>query len=318
MKRAGAIINKSTIQGKKAMSQGKTSTIKEVPYNSKGYYLGLDYLTRNHPDNSHLRSCYEGVSFRNLAQCIMFDRGRKALGLDRYLKRPQRLVLISISGKITGVMVTASMPEFYQELEYEDYAVIGTETSSNYDKFLSHFSFDGRAEIVTFDVKQAQLVRSRFSVKKTHYWSVFAYRGKTSTDNSANIRLMDSGDFIAARQLSKGLPEESSPFRSLRFQLNGLPYQNYVLSLDGSSSVFVGVCPYSTRVCQLNYFVGSPVNDELLLTALETVGKLVQSSGCELIWRLRKKDVLKNKALIKRSGLVELAKESHLHLRLSP
>lgn len=296
------------------MNQGKSSTIKEVAYDSRGYYLGLDYLTRNHPDNSHLRSCYEGVSFRNLAQCIMFDRGKKVLKLGRYLRRPQRFVLASTSGKIAGVMVTASLPEFYQEIEYEDYAVIGAETASDYDKFLSRLSFTGRAEIITFNAKQVQLVRSRFSIKKTHYWSVFAYWGKTSVNNTANIRLMSSGDFDLAKRLSERLPEESSPFRSLQFQLKGLLYKNYVLSLNDSTSVFAGVCPYSAGVCQLNYLVGSPADDKFLLTAIEAVGKLVKASGCELIWRLRKKDVLRNKVLIGRSGFVELMKESHLHL----
>ena len=239
------------------MSQGRTNTIKEVQYNSKGYYLGLDYLTRNHPDNSHLRSCYEGSSFRNLAQCIMFDRSSKVLRLGRYLKRPQRFVMISTSSEIIGVMVIASMHEFYQEIEYEDYAIIGTETLADYDKFLSYFSFDGRAEIVTFDANQAQLVKSKFTVKKIHHWSVFAYRVKTSVDNSVNIRLMNSGDFMVAKQLSKGLPEESSPFRSLQFQLNGLPYKNYVLSINDTTSVFIGVCPYSAGICKLNYLAGS-------------------------------------------------------------
>lgn len=297
------------------MSQGKTSTIKEVPYNSKGYYLGLNYLTRNHPDNSHLRSCYEGVSFRNLAQCIMFDRGRKVIKLDRYLKRPQRFVLISTPGKITGVMVTTSLPEFYQEIEYEDYAAIDTETVSDYNQLLGRLSFTGKAEIVTFNDEQAQSVKSRFAVKKIHHWSIFAYRGGMISGVTANIKLMDNSDSGLAKRLSKGLPEESSPFRSLQFQLKGLPYENYVLSFNGGASVFVGVCPYSTGVCQLNYLVGSRTNNELLLIAIETIGRLVQDSGHELIWRLRKSDVLKNKALIKLSGLVELTKESHLHLR---
>jgi hypothetical protein len=302
------------LRGVKAMSQGKTSTIKEVPYNSIGYYLGLDYLTRNHPDNSHLRSCYEGVSFRNLVQCITFDRGTKVFKLDRYLKRPKRFVLISTSGEITGVMVTASLPEFYQEIEYEDYVVIGTGTSSNYDKFLSHLSFDGKAEIVTFNAKHVQLVRSRFSVNKIHNWTVFSCKRKTSTDCSANIRLMNSGDFAVAQQLSKELPEESSPFRSLQFQLKGLPHKNYVLSFDDTTSVFIGVCPYSAGICQLNYLAGSSVSSDLLLAAIRVAIESAHASGCELIWRLRKNDVLKNKSLIKQSCLVELAKESHLHL----
>ena len=73
-------------------------------------------------------------------------------------------------------MVTASMPEFYKEIKYEDYTVIVAVSSSNYDKFLSHLSFKNRAGIATFNRDQTQLVRSRFSVKKTRYWSVFAYR----------------------------------------------------------------------------------------------------------------------------------------------
>lgn len=296
------------------MSKGKTSTIKEVTYGSRDYYLGLDYLTRNHPDNSHLKSCYEGVSFRNLARCVMFDKGNGILKLDGYLKRPQRFVLISTSGEIAGVMVTASMPEFYQEIEYEDYAVIDTETAVSYDQFLGSLSFTGKAEIVTFNDKQVRLVKSRFAVKKIHNWSVFAYRGGMISGVPADIKLMDAADLGLAKRLSKGLPEESSPFRSLQFQLKGFPYKNYILSFNGGVSVFVGVCPYGTGVCQLNYLVGSQANNELLLVAIETIGRSVQSSGCELIWRLRRNDVLKNRTLIVRSGLVELIKERHLHL----
>jgi len=297
------------------MNQDKTSHIKKISYRSRDYYLGLDYLIKNHPDNLHLRSCYEGVSFRNLAQCITFDRSKKVLKLDKYLKRPQRFVLVSTSGEMAGVMITASMPEFYQEIEYEDYAVIGTETSSDYDKFLDYLSFDDKAEIVTFDVKQDQSVRSRFSVKKTHYWSVFARKGELPAKNSVNIRLMNSDDSKITKRLSKELSEESSPFRSLQFQLKGLPHKNYVVSFGNSTSVFIGICPYSTGICQINYLVGSSVNDEILSISIGAVGKLVQDSGCELIWRLRKKDISKNKTLIKQSGFVELSEENHLHLK---
>lgn len=297
------------------MSKGKTSTMEEVTYGSRDYYLGLDYLTRNHPDNSHLKSCYEGVSFRNLARCIMFDKGKEILKLDEYFKRPQRFVLISTSGKITGVMVTASLPEFYQEIEYEDYATIDTETAVGYDQFLGCLSFTGKAEIVTFNDEQARLVKSRFAVKKIHNWSVFAYRGGMISGVPVDIKLMGDADLSLTKRLSKGLLEESSPFRSLQFQLKGLPYENYILSFNDGVSVFVGVCPYSTGVCQLNYLVGSQANNELLLIAIDTIGRSVQGSGCKLIWRLKKNDVLKNKALITQSGLVELTKERHLHLR---
>lgn len=296
------------------MNKGKTGTIEEVSYHSRGYYLGLDYLAKNHPDNLHLISCYKGVSFRNLARCIMFDRSKRVLKLDRYLRRPRRFVLFSTSGKITGVMVTASLPEFYHEIEYEDYVVIGTETAPDYDKFLSSLSFDGKAEIVTFDAEQARLVRSRFFIRKTHCWSVFAYPGKTLAGDFTNIRTMDAGDSDVAKRLAKRLPEESSPFRSLQFQLKGLLYKNYVLSPNGTTSVFIGLCPFSTGVYQINYLVGSSVDNAFLLVAIGAVAKLVKASGCELIWRLRRKDVLRSKSLIKRSGFVEVVKENHLHL----
>lgn len=297
------------------MSQGKTSTMQKVAFNSRGYRSGLDYLLRNHPDNTHLLSCYEGTSFRNLARCIMFDRIGKVLSLDEYLERPQRFILVSPSGKITGVMVTASMPEFYQEIEYEDYAVIGTETTFGYGEFLDSLSFGGRAEIVTSSAEQEQIVRSKFRIRAIHYWSVFKYRDKKTTPRSFKVKLMDADDFETARQLSEKLSEESSPFRFLKFQLGGLSYKNYALSSDDGATVFAGICSYGTGICQLIYMVSPSADSALLLSAIETVGKLTNAEGQGLIWRLRKSEVSQIKALIKQLGLVELAKENHLHLK---
>jgi len=245
----------------------------------------------------------------------MFDRSGEVLSLDKYLERPQRFILVSTVGKITGVMVTASMPEFYREIEYEDYAVIGTETASGYGEFLDNLSFGGRAEIATFGAEQEQMVRSRFRIRTTHCWFVFTYRDKKTPPKSLKVRLMDADDFKMARHLSEKLPEESSPFRSLKFQLGGLSYKNYALSSDDGATVFAGICPYSAGICQLIYLVGPLADSALLLSATETVGKLTNAEGQGLIWRLRKSEVLQNKALIKQSGLVEMTKENHLHLK---
>jgi len=285
----------------------------EVFCGSVDYFFGLDYIMKKHPDNSRLRSCYEGTNIRDLVQCILFDRRKRVFKLDRYLKRPRRFILTSACGEIAGVMITMSLPEFYQKVGYEDYAVIGTETASDYCEFLKHPSLANRVEIVAFNARQAQLVASRLSVKETHYWSIFTYRGKTSARSCINIRLMNAGDFDLAKQLSKGLAEYSPP-SSLRFQLEGLPYKNYILSFDSAASVFIGVCPSSTGVYQINYLVVSPANRELLPVAIEAIGRLVKNSGCELIWKIKTKDVPENKSLIKRSGFVKVFDERHLHL----
>jgi hypothetical protein len=245
----------------------------------------------------------------------MFDRSGKILSLDEYLERPQRFILLSPEGKITGVMVTASMPEFYQEIEYEDYAVISVENASDYGEFLDDLSFEGRAEIVTFSAEQEQIVKSKFRIRTTHYWSVFKYQDKKTALRSLKVRLIDGDDFETAKHLSEKLSEESSPFRFLKFQLGGLPYKNYALSSDDGTTVFAGVCPYSAGICQLIYLVGPLADRVLLLSAIETVGKLTNTEDQELIWRLRKSEVSRNKALIKQSGLVELVKENHLHLK---
>ena len=295
------------------MKKCEKNTVKEVAHKSRGYYLGLDYLIKNHPEKLHLRSCFEGVSFRNLARYIMFDRGKKALKLDSYLKRPKRSVLISALGKVTGVMVTVSLPEFYEEINHEDYAVIGAENMLGYNELLSHLSFTGRAEIVTFNAEQAELVRSRFSVRDTHYWSVFTYQGKMASSSNVAVRLMDGNNSDLARRLSLRLPEESSPFRLLRLQQMGLPYKNYVLSFKGKDAVIIGVCPYSTGVCQISYLVRSRINETHLLSAIEALSKFMHVMECKPVWRLRKGDIAKNQALITRSGFVESAKESHLH-----
>lgn len=296
------------------MRKEKTYTTREATYGSRDYHLGIDYLTANRRNNSHLKSCYEGVSFRNLARCIASDRGKGALELDEYLERPRRFILTSALGKITGVMVTASMPEFYQEIEYEDYAVIDSENALGYNQLLDHLSFTGKAEIVTFNEKQAQSVKSRFAINKIHSWSVFGFRGKMVPRIPANITLMNDADLDLAERLSKVLPEESSPLRSLQFQLKGFPYKNYVLSFNNGISIFAGICPYSSGVCQLSYLLGSHTDHTSLQSAIDAIGRLAQDSGLELIWRLRKNEALKNRLLITQSSLVELAKEEHLHL----
>ena len=287
--------------------------IVEVFYGKAGYFLGLDYLTKKHPDNSRLRSCYEGTNIRDLVQCIMFDKRKRVFKLDRYLKRPRRFILISNSGEIIGVMVAMSLPEFYQKVGYEDYAVIGAETTSGYREFLKHPALAGRVEIVAFDAKQAQLVASMFSVKKVHYWSIFAYRGGTFAHSRVNIRLMGTGDFGLAKQLSKELVE-SSPLRSLSLQLKGLPYKNYVLSFDSAAPIFIGVCPSSTGVYQIDYLVVLPADRALLPVAIETVARVIKGSGCELIWKIKTEDVSERKSLVRQAGFVRVFDERHLHL----
>lgn len=292
-----------------------SSILKKIAYGSRDYFLGLDYLVKNHPDNIHLLSCYEGLSFRNLAQCIMFDKNGGVRKLNRYLRRPQRFILVSSSGEITGVMVTASMPEFYREIEYEDYAIIGTDTMSGYDKCLKSLSFAGRAEIVAFNAQQVQLVESQSCVKKIHHWLVFTGQRRKLVGTRPNIRLMNGGDFDTTMRLSRGLPEESSLFRALKFQLKGLPYKNYVLSFNDNRLVFAGVYPCSKGFYQLNYLVGDPADNETLSLALIAIRNLVESLGCRLIWRLREGNATQNKVAIARSGFVKLIEEYHLHLK---
>lgn len=299
----------------KYMKRDNAKIIKEAVYNSESYRRGLEYLQRNHPDNWHLKSCYEGVSFRNLARCVLFDRSGRVFNLGKYLRRPRRFILISVSGEVSGVMVTASLPEFYREIEYEDYAVIGAETASDYRLLLNRLFFTGRAEVVTFNALQTKIVRSKFSIGKVHYWSVFKYGGQTATGKTTKVRLMNGGDVDLAKRLSKKLPAELSPFRSLLFQLKGFPYKNYVLSLNDEASVFVGVCPYGEVVCQVSYLLGLPNNGMFRAVAIRTVGELVRASGNELIMRMRKKDAMKSGTLIRQSCLVEMTKEKHLHLR---
>jgi len=182
-----------------------------------------------------------------------------------------------------------------------------------YDELLSCLSFTDRAEIVTFDAKQAELVRSKFPVRETHYWSVFTYQGKKASSSDITVKLIDDNDSDLAKQLSLRLPEESSPFRLLQLQLMGLPYKNYILSFKGKDVVIIGVCPYGTGVCQISYLVRSHTNDAYLLDAVKALSKFVHVAECKLVWRLRKSDITKNQALITRSGFVESAKESHLH-----
>jgi len=184
----------------------------------------------------------------------------------------------------------------------------------DYRLLLNRLSFTGRAEVVTFDTLQAKIVQSKFSIGEIHYWSVFKYSGQVAVGKTMKVRLMNEGDVDLAKQLSKKLPVESSPLRSLLFQLKGLSYKNYVLSLNDEASVFVGVCPYSEGVCQVSYLLGLPNKNRFRAVAIRTVGEFVRASENELILRMRKKEVMKSGAFIRQAGLVEVTKEKHLHL----
>lgn len=296
------------------MTQAKKNDIKEVQYRSKDYYSGLDFISENYPNNLHLRSCYEGISFMNLAQCIMFDKNQVIPNLNKYLKRPQRFVAVTASGKVTGVMITASLPEFHRYIDYENYFIIAAKKSSIYNRFLNCLSLGSKAEIVAFETKQVKSVKSRFCIKKIHKWSVFSYQGKESDQDFKDIRLMNDSDFKKVSCLSEKIPNELSPFRSLRFQLEGLPYKNFILSLKNEKQIFLGISAYSTGVYQINYLFGPSANNNSLSDAIKAIGKIVKDSGFELIWRLRDKDALEKKALVKQSGLIRLLNENHLHL----
>ena len=244
----------------------------EVFYGSEDYYLGLEYLIDKHPDNPRLRSCYEGTNIRDLVQCIIFERSKKVFKLAGYLKRPQRFILTSVSGEIIGVMVTMSLPEFYEKVGYEDYAVIGAETMHDYRKFLGHPSFTRNIELVAFNSRQAQTVVAQLPVKETHYWSIFTYRNRVSTTGRINIRLMNAGDLNMAKRLSEKM-SGSAPCRSLQLQLKGLSYKNYALSMGELGPVFIGICPCSTGVYEIDYSVAPSVDCAFLPVAIEAVGR---------------------------------------------
>lgn len=296
------------------MKKVKKNLVKKVDYNSPDYYLGLDYLIRKHPKNSHLRSCYEGVSFRNLARCIMFDRNEKNLELDEYLQRPQRFILYSASGEVMGVMVTVSLPEFYHEIEYEDYVAIDANSMSSYCELLNHPSFEGKVEIVTFSAKQAQLVKSKFQIQEVHCWSVFRYQGKKEANQLLPIRLMNEDDLQLAEHLSARFSDESSPLKALKFQLQGLDNKNYILFSSGDDPTLVGIHYYGQGLFRVNYFINLSNNKTLLYATLEAVGEITKASGYELILRFKETDNFYSKKMIKKSGFVKLVKEQHLHL----
>jgi hypothetical protein len=288
--------------------------IKEVCYKSKDYYDGLSYLLEKHPENFHLRSCYEGFSFKNLAQCITFDRHQTTSDLSEYLNRPRRFVAYSGTGDITGIMVTASFPEFYRYIDYENYFIIGAETVSDYSQFLKYVSTKNRAEIITFKNTQIKLIKSRFRVKNIHAWSIYSFGDKRVSNSRLAIRLMDRSDVKTIEHLPIKQSEELSPFRSLQFQLKGLRYKNYIVSYKDIDQFYIGIRPYCTGVYQIDYAI-TTTNNKLLPNAIAAVGKIVKDSGSKLIWRLRYNEFVKKKTLISKSGLIKSMEEKHLHLR---
>jgi len=283
-------------------------------YGSLDYYEGLSYLLNYHPNNFHIKACYEGVTFQSLAQCLFYDRNGSIRKSANYLKKPVRFLIKSKSNNILGVMVTVSLPEFYDKIDYEDYAIIITDNIEIYKKTFHQLSFKGKAEIVTFSPKQAGLVDSKFSIGEIHNWSVYLYRDHFTDFPLMNIKLIDKTYLQKIKQLSTQLPIEASPYRSAQFQLNGLPYKNYFASFGKDISVYMGISCYTTGVYKVHYILGLPATDWRLIAFVKTVSKLVNDWGCKLVWRLRKNEVNSYSRLLKQVGYVEVSKEIHMHL----
>jgi hypothetical protein len=286
--------------------------IKEIKYKSKDYYKGLNYLLKNYQDNTHIISCYEGISFRNLARYINFDRKGKVLKLDKYLKVPRRILLIDESFEIYGVAIMVSLPEFRKEIGCEDYIIIVAGNKESYKKLLDYLSTEGKSEIVVFAKNQNNIVKRKYLIKKIHYWSVFSSVKKSSIKYH-DYKLMDDKDFPIARKLSKTVPEESSPFRLLNFQIKDFPYYNYKFSF-GESFVFIGICPYATKINQIAYLINNSTDKNAVL-ALEALNSIYLKRGNRLIWRLRKKEISKFKNLFRHSTFKDIIKEYHLHIK---
>lgn len=280
----------------------------EVGYGSLEYGQGLEYLRKRHPNNFHLRACYEGLSFQNLARCILFDRNGRVENVDQYIKRPKRYILKSKNGEVIGVMVVTSLPEFYDEIDYEDYVIIETNKISDYIFFINQLSFSGKAEIVTFSEEQVELVKSIFNIREIHEWSVYAFHKKNAPKDLIESRLMNNFDLDVAKFLSNLLPEESSPYRTLQFQLAGLEYKNYEIPCD----YYFGIYLYSTGIFQVNYLISRSLSTDCPFNEIIDAISLVQLQGVRVIWRIRAAERTKMNRLIQ--NLVKTSNEWHLHL----
>ncbi len=284
----------------------------EIYYKNRNYYLGLNYLTKNNSNYVHLLSCYEGISFRNLARFIKFDRTGKAFKLDNYLAKPKRYILTTNSKTIKGIMVTISLPEFYQEIEFEDYIIIATKSIEGFKIFSEHLSFTKKAEVVVFNRNHVDLAKDIFPVRKIHQWSAFILNNQ-KISYPVDTRIMNKNDITFAKSLSKKVPEESSPFRLLKLQLNGLPYRNYIFSSDNNPRVFIGVSQYSSRVYQINYLINSFEDNEFVSSALSIINRFIKTYKCKLICRIRKSELSFYEPIINKSNFEKLSEEYHLH-----
>jgi|GEM_PF-4534930 len=292
----------------------QNNKLKKVTYYDKDYFLGLDYLSVNQPNNPHIKSCYEGISFRSLAQHILLEKDRVVFKSNKYLKRPDRYILYSDSGAIIGVMIRVSLPEFFKEIDYEDYVIISADSPSDYSILLDQLSFSGRAEIVTFNNDQVNLVKTKFLVKEIHYWSVFFHEKELNCVNNIDIRLMGKDDVKMAAKISEKTTEVLFPSNSLKLQLAGLSYKNYVISSGNRVLVYMGISYYSMGFYKIDYLVNLTNDSKNLSLAADKVSGLAEILGCKLIWRIKREDVNKNMSLIKKLNFVEFSKEKHLHL----
>lgn len=295
-----------------------SAELKEITHqNRTEFEKGLSYVAKREPQGFHLRSCYESTSFQRLAQCLLFDKYGDVSTVEEYLERPKVYLLEDEKeGEIKGLCVLCSMSEFGNELDFETYVIADADTKSHYKMLLERLPGNTSLEVVTFDPKQQEVVRKIFPDHHIHSWSVFLLETSGLKNSVPKLELLDENCLPFIKYLNPQFPIEKSPYRSLKFQLAGLPYRTYTLPNNKLQPMAI-VCAreYCTSVWEILYvFEAEKDNHRLLVDLLQSVGRILISSGNQLIWRLPKHEVSDKNDLLSQCQFSRVVEELHFHV----
>lgn len=290
--------------------------LKEIDRHEGGSYeRGLDYIAKRGPEGFHLRSCYEGTSFQRLTQCLLFDKNGEISTAEQYPERARIHLLEGREKEIKGLRIVCNMTEFRNELDFETYVIADADIQSHYRKLLERLPQNTNLEVVTFDPKQQEVVRKIFPDHHIHSWSVFLLETSGLKNSVPKLELLDKNYLPFIKYLNPQFPIEKSPYRSLKFQLAGLPYRTYILPNKSQPVVAVCVREYCASVWEILYaFETEKGNHRLLVDLLQSVGHILISSRNQLIWRLPKHEVSDKNDLLSQCQFSRIAEELHYHI----
>lgn len=274
---------------------------------------GLTYLNRFFPHNIHALSCYKGNTFKNTYRMLSYDIEKRLIDNDIELKGIQRYIAYSSNGEVEGVAIKFCIPEFYQYLEYETYAIV---LANNYQSFYLLFQegkTNEKTELITFRENERKYVIKDESIREIHFWNTYLIRGKNC---SIEMRKPCNQDF--ERLVSDYRGSIADICRCWEFEKNGIEDYYVFVMQDGKEYpvAFCALLPYFNDIMEIKICYCMEIFtlgiDRLVLYLRKVIFSALGTHGKAII-RVKNIDTTLQK-LFTEKKIACISKEQHLHL----